>query len=104
MTVSDPILKRFRSALDKTYGERVERVLLFGSHARGEARPDSDYDIAVFLRDFDSFGAEAWRIAAIGTEILFDTGAVINAFPFKAGAYRERTGLMRELRRDGLDL
>ncbi len=101
---ADPILTRFRAALGETYGERLERVVLFGSHARGDARPDSDYDIAVFLKDLDSFGAEAGRIAAIGTDILYDTGAVINAIPFRAGAYRERTGLMQELRRDGLDL
>jgi predicted nucleotidyltransferase len=54
-TIVDPILSRFRAALDKTYGERVERVVLFGSRARGDARPDSDYDIAVFLRTPDSF-------------------------------------------------
>ena len=64
----------------------------------------SDYDIAVFLKDLDSFGTEAGRIAAIGTDILYDTGAIINAIPFRAGAYRERTGLMLELRQDGLDL
>jgi hypothetical protein len=29
---------------------------------------------------------------------------VINALPFAAGAYEDRTGLMAELRRDGLDL
>ncbi len=104
MAVLNPILSRFRSALYATYGERIERVVLFGSHARGDARPDSDYDIAVFLKDLDSFGAEAGRIAAIGTDILYDTGAVINAIPFRAGAYREHTGLMQELRRDGLDL
>jgi len=102
--VDDPILRRFRSALNETYGERIERVVLFGSHARGDARPDSDYDVAVFLKDLENFGAEAGRIAAIETDILFDTGAVINAIPFRAGAYRERTGLMQELRRDGLDL
>jgi uncharacterized protein len=101
---TDPILFRFRSALGESYGERLERVVLFGSRARGDAQPGSDYDIAVFLRDLDSFGVEAGRIAAIGTDILYDTGAVINAIPFKAGAYRERTGLMLELRRDGLDL
>jgi uncharacterized protein len=100
----DPVLTRFRSALAKTYGERIERVVLFGSRARGEAGPDSDYDVAVFLRDFESFGAEAGRIAALGAEILSDTGAVINAIPFKAGAYTGRTGFMGELRRDGLDL
>jgi uncharacterized protein len=30
----DPILKRFRAALDEMYGERLERVVLFGSRAR----------------------------------------------------------------------
>lgn len=33
-----------------------------------------------------------------------DAGAVINALPLLAGAYRERTGLMAELRREGRDL
>ena len=44
------------------------------------------------------------RLAAIETDILYAMGAVINALPFRAGAYRRRTGLMSELRRDGLDL
>ena len=49
--IDDPILTRFRAALDALYGSRLERVVLFGSRARGEARQDSDYDVAVFLRD-----------------------------------------------------
>src|SRR5712691_2261832 len=48
---SDPVLNRFRAALNEAYGERIERVVLFGSRARGDARPDSDYDVAVFLKD-----------------------------------------------------
>ncbi len=100
----DPILTRFRMALDEIYGGRIERVVLFGSRARGDAQPDSDYDVAVFLKDFHAFGKEAGAIAAIEADILSDTGAVINALPLRAGSYRERTGLMQELRRDGLDL
>lgn len=100
----DSILSRFRAALDEAYGNRIERVVLFGSRARGDARLDSDYDVAVFLKDLDDFGREAGRIAEIETDILYDTGAVINAIPFKAGSYQERTGLMGELRREGLDL
>jgi predicted nucleotidyltransferase len=100
----DPVLVRFRRALDEVYGDKIERVVLFGSRARGDARPGSDYDIVVFLNGPDSFNDEAARLAAIETDILYDTGAVINAMPFSAGAYRHRTGLMSELRRDGLDL
>jgi hypothetical protein len=39
-----------------------------------------------FLNGPDSFNAEAARLAPIETDILFDTGAVINAMPFHAGA------------------
>ncbi|HME22120.1 MAG TPA: nucleotidyltransferase domain-containing protein [Acetobacteraceae bacterium] len=101
---SDTVLQRFRAAVTQIYGERLERVVLFGSRARGDARPDSDYDVAVFIRDAGTFTDESARLAAVGTDILFDTGAVISATPFPAGAYRERTGFMHELRKDGLDL
>jgi hypothetical protein len=40
-TIVDPVSSRLRAALDEVYGERIERVALFGSRARGEARLDS---------------------------------------------------------------
>ena len=101
---SAPALQRFRAAVDQTYGDRLERVILFGSRARGDHQPDSDYDIAVFIRDLGSFYDESGRLAGITTDILEDTGAVISATPFPAGAYRERSGFMHELRKDGIDL
>lgn len=100
----DPVLLRFRAALDAAYGDRIERVVLFGSRARGDARPDSDYDVAVFLRGFRSFGREIEPMASIGTEILCDTGALISALPMPEGSYDEQTGLMHEMRREGIDL
>jgi predicted nucleotidyltransferase len=101
---NNPILTRFRTAVAEIYGDRLERVVLYGSRARGDHRPDSDYDVAVFIKDPGSFYDESGRLAAITTDILEDTGAVISATPFPAGAYRERTGFMHGLRIDGLDL
>ena len=86
------------------YGPRLERVVLFGSRARGDARPDSDYDVAVFLVGVEDRWAEMDRLTRLSTDILDETGAVINALPFSAGAYRERTPLMHEIRQDGRDL
>jgi uncharacterized protein len=100
----DPILKRFRAALDELYGQRIERILLFGSRARGEARENSDYDVAVFLRDLTDRWQEMDRIIPIVTDIIDDTGAVIHAMPYRARAYQDRTSLMREIRREGVDL
>jgi predicted nucleotidyltransferase len=100
----DPVLTRFRTAVAEAYGNRLERVVLYGSRARGDHRPDSDYDIAVFIYDPGTLWAEAGRLAELEDEILLDTGTVINAMPFPARAYRERTGFMQEVRNDGLDL
>jgi predicted nucleotidyltransferase len=102
--LSDPILARFRAALDELYGDSLERVVLFGSRARRDAHQDSDYDVAVFLRDLSDRWHEINRLAAIETDILSDTGAFIHAMPYREGSYRERTPLMHEIRREGIDL
>jgi predicted nucleotidyltransferase len=100
----DAVLGRFRAALERLYGERLERVVLYGSRARGDHRPDSDYDIAVFIESPGTFYEENRRLAALTTQIFLETNADISAIPFRAGAYRERTGFMRELREDGIDI
>ena len=105
----DPILKRLRASLDKMYGDRLERVVLFGSRARGDAGEDADYDVAVFLNDLKEGDlADRWReldrLADLHSEILSDTEAFIDAKPYPAGAYRNPTALMAEIRREGVDL
>jgi predicted nucleotidyltransferase len=101
---ADPVLVRFRTALREMYGNEIERVVLFGSRARGDARADSDYDIAIFIRGFHDRWREIDRLMPLVTDILYDDGAFIHAMPYRAGAYRERTPLMHEIRREGLDL
>jgi predicted nucleotidyltransferase len=104
-TVADPpqndkVLTRFRVAVAEIYGDRLERVVLFGSRARGDASVDSGYDIAIFIKDPGTFTDDSDRRAAITTDSLVDTGAVIPPHPFLP----EPAGFMHELRKDGLDL
>ena len=103
-TLGDPVLRRFRDALEALYGERIEQVVLYGSRARGDHHSDSDYDVAVFLNDLTDRWSELNRLADLSTRFLRDTGELIHAMAYRAGAYRERTSLMREIRRDGVDL
>lgn len=100
----DPVLKSFRTAVRAAYGDRLQRALLYGSRARGDARPDSDYDIAVFLHGIESRWEEMKHLADISTDILDATGEVIHATPFGPGALEERTLLVHEIRKDGRDL
>jgi predicted nucleotidyltransferase len=99
-----PVLARFCSALDAMYNKQIERVVLFGSRARRDARPDSDYDVAVFLRDMANRFAELYRLADLSTDIFYDTGEFVHAMPYRSAAYDERTPSMREIHADGIDL
>ena len=101
---NDPILVRFRRALDDMYGNQLDRVVLFGSRARSDARPGSDYDVAVFLKSLPDRWAELDRLARLRVEMIDETGAFFDAKPYPAGALQERTPLMHEIRQDGLDL
>src|SRR5690242_8319164 len=100
----DPILTRFRAALDELYGRRLDRVVLFGSRARGEGGPDSDYDVAVFLKTLTDRWGELDRLADLRVRFLDETGAFFDAKPYAASAYRDLTPLMHEIRQNGLDL
>jgi predicted nucleotidyltransferase len=66
----DPVLGRFRAALDEIYGERLDRAVLFGSHARGDARQDSDYDVAVFLKSLPDRWTELDRLAKLRVDFF----------------------------------
>lgn len=42
-------LEDFKKRLERRFGPRLRAIYLFGSRARGDQRPDSDADVAVFL-------------------------------------------------------
>ncbi len=102
--MDDPVLRRFKAALVALYGDQIDRVVLFGSRARGDARPDSDYDVAVFLKSLPDRWKELDRLADLRMDFLDGTGAFFDTKPYLAAAYQERTPLMREIRRDGVDV
>ena len=100
----DPTLKQFRDAVAELYGPALDRVVLFGSRARGDAREDSDYDVAVFLKGGADLWAEWDRLADLRVRFLDAGGPFIEARPFHADDYRKRTPLMYEIRKDGVTL
>lgn len=84
----------------------VERLILFGSRARGQACQDSDYDVAVVLRDL----SDRPRVRRTLSDLAYDhilTGFYIRPIPLPANYLetRERpTELAEEIARDGAEI
>jgi predicted nucleotidyltransferase len=105
MTEQDPVLEKFRAAVAEHFGDRLERMVLFGSRARGEARPDSDYDVAIFVRHLGNRWREFEAIAPVTLALLDEHDVAVNAILYPAGHWRDPSSpLMHEIRKDGLDL
>jgi uncharacterized protein len=103
---SDPVLLRLKTDLGRLYGEKLVRVLLYGSRARGDHGADSDYDVLVVLKPpFDRWN-EIERLAQISTEIGLDSeiGVVLSLRPATPRDLEERTGFMHNVRREMLQI
>jgi predicted nucleotidyltransferase len=79
-------------------------VVLFGSRARGEATEDSDYDVAVFLKEVRPGMIEWNRLADLRLRFLDAGRPFFDAIPFRLSDYDSRRPIMIAIRRDGVTL
>ncbi len=103
---SDPVLARLKDELRTLYGARIERVLLYGSRARGDHREDSDYDVLVVIKPPVDHWKELDSLSRLSAEIGIETaGAVMFSLrPVTQKQIEERTGFMHNVRREAVPL
>ena len=71
-------LSVFVDHLLQHYGDRLLRVVLFGSKARGDSDGESNLDVLVVLRVLDDWGCMR-EITDLTNRLLLDTGVNISA-------------------------
>lgn len=49
----DQVAQYFAQAIRETLNDQIKKIILFGSHARGDATPGSDYDVLVIVERKD---------------------------------------------------
>ncbi len=84
------LLSKIRRGLEVLYGERLEGVFLFGSHARGEATSDSDVDILVVLDEVADYGREIERTGYLVSGLSLDYEVSISRVFVSSSAWRHR--------------
>lgn len=88
----DPILAEVVRRLVKAF--EPERIYLFGSYARGESGPDSDYDIMVVVPDH---APENRRRSRLAYEVLWGMRVSADVLVWTRDAFNARLHLKASL-------
>ena len=91
--------------LREIYGPRLKRLILFGSWARGNARPSSDVDLLVVLEGPITSIEEAKRTSQVATNAAAYRDAVLSFVHMSEEEFsRARSPLVWSAKEEGIDL
>ncbi len=97
------ILAVLHGEFTRLLGDQLEAMYLYGSQARGEARPDSDIDVLAVIRgEFDT-DALIERTSEVVSALSLEYDVVISrAFTSKDSFERAQTPFLLNVRREGV--
>ena len=67
--ILDEILKKYVEDVREIYGENLRTIILYGSYARGDFKPDSDIDLMILV---DLSDDEIKRKGHVLSDLTFD--------------------------------
>jgi predicted nucleotidyltransferase len=69
-------LKEFIKSIKTKYEDKIDRIILFGSYARGDYRKESDIDVLIIWKGDEVEGWNSLEREAV--EVLFKYGSLIS--------------------------
>ncbi len=97
-------LQEFLKIAKEKHGDKIEKIILFGSLARGEATEESDIDILV-ITSGNRFEMQK-NLSGIAVDILLKTGEYISAKAVSTEEYsfmkKINTGFYRNIAKEGV--
>ncbi len=104
MNGKEKALRDFLKRVKEKFGDRIEKVILFGSYARGDAGEESDIDLLVIT------GGERFEmqknLSGVAIDILLETGVYISAKAVSIEEYslmkKIKTGFYQNIAREGI--
>jgi predicted nucleotidyltransferase len=106
MNINDKIktiLMQLRWHFEQLYGDRLTQMILYGSQARGDARPDSDIDVLVVLKGEVNPGEEIKKTSHIRANLSLQNDEVISCLFMDEHRFTHYNGpLLRNIRKEGI--
>ena len=97
------IIEELKRELNKIYGSRLVKLVLYGSAARGDSGPHSDIDIILVLKDLRSSSKEIDRISDILADMNMRYGVLVSVLPVDSDYYSKAEGpFWRNVQKEGI--
>ena len=98
------ILRDFKKTVTKLYGERLNRMILYGSWARGEATEGSDIDLLIALKGRVNT-LEKSRITDVICDIQLENGIDISTILVSENQYKKNNmPVYLNIRNEGIEV
>jgi predicted nucleotidyltransferase len=97
------IMQELCNNLLETYKEQLIAVILFGSQARGDATPDSDFDVLIILKDLVKATKEIEKIGFFLSPLCLKYSVVISNVFYSLNHFeQEQTMLVKNIKKEGI--
>jgi len=99
------LIKTLSEELARLLGDRLDRILLYGSYARDEATPSSDLDILVVVKEPFSYPALLRQTSELVARLsLENVIAISRAFITRDRFENENSPFTLNVRREGVPI
>ena len=85
-----PILDQIKEYLWERFGDGIEAILLYGSYARGSAKPESDIDLLVLVRDSLNPAEVRQSLSDLLYDILLEHGELVSVIVLPKSLYETK--------------
>jgi predicted nucleotidyltransferase len=101
--IEPELRKELREGMHALYGERLKRLCIYGSYARGDAGPESDLDVLIVLGDILSYDTEIERTGQLISELSLKYQVTLSRVFFSLDAWtRPQSSFARRLQAEAV--
>jgi predicted nucleotidyltransferase len=98
-----PVLSKFKDLALKEYGQKLKKVILYGSYAKGKAKKDSDIDLMIVLSEMESAFTEIDRLNNIKFSIGLEYEVYISTNPVSEDSFsNSKLPIFKIVAREGI--
>jgi predicted nucleotidyltransferase len=97
------IITEVKQGFQQVYQEQLINLVLFGSQARGDAKPESDIDILVVLKEKINNDEKHQNIIALISDLCIEYGVLVSCVYVDESQFKqEQSPLLLNIRQEGI--